>query len=195
MYIYVLYATENNILMLKYLFLILITPITNYSFSQTGNNKMNTDSIVYTNYFDSIDAVSFNYPKSWNQTKIADQYLLSAEEKLTSENDKFKENLIFGKVEISADLDFLLTSAIKSTQQDNEKIVIIAQEIKTNFNGVQYAIFKYSSSKNSIQYTTVNIYLKKEKYGFYLILSNSTDEEKKYSNIYDEIVESIKFHD
>jgi len=100
--------------------------------------------------------------------------------------------LIFGKVEISADLDFLLKSAAQSLQKDNKKIVIIEQQIKTNINGVQYAILKYTSSISNIECSTINIYLKKGKYGFYLVFGNDVGEEKKYSKIYNKIVESIK---
>ena len=178
--------------MLKYILYILVTIITNYSFSQTINNRIYNDSTDYNTYLDSIDGISFDYPKSWDTTKIVNQYLFTATEQLTNVNDKFKENLIFGKVEISADLDFLLKSAAQSLQKDNKKIVIIEQQIKTNINGVQYAILKYTSSISNIECSTINIYLKKGKYGFYLVFGNDVGEEKKYSKIYNKIVESIK---
>jgi len=73
----------------------------------------------------SIEGVSFNYPFDWDTTRISPQYIFTALEKQPREKDKFRGNLIFGKVEISANLDFLLKSAINSLKANNEKLVII----------------------------------------------------------------------
>lgn len=179
--------------MLKYILYIFVTGIANYSFSQTTNYTIQNDSTEYSNYLDSSDGISFNYPKNWDQMKIVGQYLFTAEEQLTDENDKFKENLILGKVEISADLEFLLKSSIKSIQQNNEKAVIVDQEVKTNINDVRHAVLKYTSSINNIQCETINIYFKKGKYGYYLIMGSALQDERRYSKIYGKIVDSIKF--
>jgi hypothetical protein len=88
--------------MLRCFLYILASIITHCSFSQTVDNKIYSDSTVYNTYSNPIDGVSFDYPESWDTTKIAAQYLFSAAEQLTNVNDKFRENLLFVKVEISA---------------------------------------------------------------------------------------------
>ena len=180
--------------MLKFVLYILITIITNYSFSQTGSFKKQNDSTEYINYLDSSDSISFNYPKNWNQTKIAGQYIFTAEEELGTEKKyNFKANLILGKVEIAADLEFLLKSSVKSIHLNNVKAVIIDQQIKTNINDVQYAILKYTSSINNIECSTINVYFKKGRYGYYLIMGSDLEDERSYSKIYQKIADSIKF--
>ena len=178
--------------MLKYFFLVTFLLNVNSTFSQPIQDAVFTDTTHYNTYLNSVEGVLFNYPIDWDTTRIGPQYIFTAAEKQTTEKDKFKENLIFGKVEISANLDFLLKSAINSLKAKNEEMVIIKEEIKSNLHDVEYAILKYPSYVGNVKILTTNIYFRKGKYAYYIVVGCDSGETKKYDQVFDKIIESIQ---
>jgi hypothetical protein len=164
--------------MLRYICLVSFFLIFNSTFSQVTQiqDSVFTDTTHYNTYLNSIEGVSFNYPFDWDTTRIGPQYIFTAMEKQITKKDKFRENLIFGKVEISANLDFLLKSAITSLKANN----------------VEYATLKYPDHTSNIDVLTTNIYFRNGKYAYYIVIGCESGEAKKYNQVFDKIIESIK---
>ncbi len=171
----------------------LLSPI--YSYSKPFPEKSTIDTTYYITYTDPEESISFNYPIDWNIMYYSAVYVkFKATEKLTDPSDAYMENVIYGKIGKIDNLSTFLKTRFKGIKAHTKnKIEFVGKEFKTNKNGIDYAALIISSKEKRVVKLETHVYFIKGNYSFNLIFRNDSIESTRYNEIFNNIIQSIKF--